>query len=317
MAFGGETNGKEVVQAFKDEVYGKTIIITGPSKGSIGAEAALSLAPASPKAIFLVGRNKGKIQPVVEEIKKVSPQIQAEFIEADLANNGSIRKAASTISAKASKIDIVLNAAGVMATRPYRASDDDIELQFAANHTGHYLLTQLLIDKLLASGHPRVVNLTSMGYTMAEVNFDDPNFQSGKTYDPWVAYGQAKTANILHAAGLTSKYKAKGLSAFAVHPGLILESGLLGNCGVDNPLFEDGYKLAVARNGGQELPQQTPRTLQQGCATLLLAALDPSLADKAPALMMECAVIPAQDYAISAANVDKLWDLSEKLTAVA
>ncbi|KAI9685124.1 MAG: putative secondary metabolism biosynthetic enzyme [Bathelium mastoideum] len=251
MAFGPTTDAKEVVEAFKDQVKGKTILITGPSKGSLGAEAAISLAPASPRAIFLVGRNESKIRPVIDEIGKANAGVKTYFVQADLANNDSVRNAAAEVSAKTEQVDYVLNVAGIMATRPYQASADGIEVQFAANHTGHFLLTQLLMSKLLAADHPRVVNMTSMGYTMAEVNFEDPNFQKGKTYDPWVAYAQSKTANILHAAGLTSRYQAKGLSAFAVHPGLVLESGLQNNCGVDMPLFMEGYKLAVERNGGK------------------------------------------------------------------
>lgn len=199
----------------------------------------------------MLGRNQAKIQPVIDQIATLSPGIQVDFVKTDLANNATIRSAAATIASKVKKVDILVNAAGIMATRPYAKSADGIETQFAANHIGHFLLTELLLEKLTAAGKARVVNLTSMGYEMAEVNFDDPNFENGKTYDPWVSYGQSKTANILHARGITEKHKAQGVLACAVHPGLIPESGLQSNSGVDMPLFMEGYKLAVARNDGE------------------------------------------------------------------
>ncbi|KAI8631270.1 putative short-chain dehydrogenase [Xylariaceae sp. FL1651] len=209
----------------------------------------------------------------------------------DLASNESVRHAAVKINAlpDLDHIDIVINAAGNMAVRTYQASADGFELQFAANHLGHFLLTKLILDKILAASAPTVVNLTSMGYELAECNFEDPNFNAGRVhgnaYDPWLAYSQAKTANILHVLGLYDKFGHKGLATFAVHPGYVSESQLECNNGVDTDLMIAGYKLAVARND-----------------------------DKSSTLLFEEKVHPSiKEYATNKQNAKKLWDLSEKL----
>ncbi|KAI1460253.1 putative short-chain dehydrogenase [Annulohypoxylon moriforme] len=314
-SFDRNTTGKEVVTAFSNNIQHKNVLITGSSHGSLGAEAAKTLA--SVNRLILAGRNESKIRPVLDEIRGINPAANVTFIQVDLASNDSVRRAAAEVNALPglSHLDIVINAAGNMAVRNYQTSADGVELQFAANHLGHFLLTNLIMNKILASPAPTVVNLTSMGYELNGCNFEDPNFQGGKTYNPWVSYAQAKTANILHAAGLRYKFGDRGLAAFAVHPGYVPDSQLQGNNGVDMNLMVEGYKLAIARNGGKELPPQTPRTLQEGCATILLAALDPTLREKSPALLLECKIYPdVKEYAISVENAEKLWALSEKLT---
>ncbi|KAI0195869.1 putative short-chain dehydrogenase [Astrocystis sublimbata] len=315
VSFTGNTTAQEVVTAFAKEIPTKTVLITGASQGSLGAEAAKSLASA--KYVILAGRNEAKIAPVLDEVRKLNPSGKTAFVQADLADNDSIRQAATKINGLPGldHIDIVINAAGNMAVRNFQPSADGFELQFAANHLGHFLLTKLILDKILASPAPTVVNLTSTGYELSEVLFDDVNFNDGKSYDPWVAYGQAKTANILHVVGLHGKYSSKNLASFAVHPGFVPESQLLATNGVDQDLMIEGYKLSVARNNGNDIPPPTPRSLQEGSATLLLAALDPSLRGKSPTLLFEGQVHPdIKAYALDKQGAEKLWELSNKLT---
>jgi NAD(P)-dependent dehydrogenase (short-subunit alcohol dehydrogenase family) len=154
-----------------------TVLITGCSAGSLGAEAAKHLAPA--KHLILVGRNETKITPVIEEIRALNPDGKTTFVQADLANNESVRQAAAKITSLVGLdyINIVINAAGIMAVRNYTTSTDGIELQFAANHLGHFLLTKLILPKVLAAPTPTVVNLTSTGYELGEVKFEDINFE--------------------------------------------------------------------------------------------------------------------------------------------
>ncbi|KAI0179447.1 putative short-chain dehydrogenase [Hypoxylon sp. FL1284] len=318
-SFNGNTTGKEIVEAFASTVKGKRILVTGPSEGSLGAESAKELASASPKLLILVGRSEAKIAPVISEIQQRYPSVKVEFVQADFASNESVRRAGAKINSLPGldHIDIVYNVAGVMAVRTFQTSVEGNELQLCANYLGHFLLTKLILDKILAAPAPVVVNVTSMGYELGEVNYEDPNFNGGRTYNPWLAYAQAKTANILHAAGLRYKYGSQGLAAFAVHPGYIPDSKLQANNGVDMDLMIEGYKLAVERNGGKDVPPQTARTLQEGCATVLLAGLDSSLRVKSPALLLECNIYPGvKDYAISREEAEKLWALGEKLTSV-
>ncbi|KAI1127804.1 putative short-chain dehydrogenase [Nemania abortiva] len=315
-AFNGNTIGQEVVTAFASDIATKAILITGASKGSLGAESARQLASA--KYLILAGRNEAKIKPVIDEIRSLNPRGKTAFIQVDLASNESVRRAAADINAlpDLDQLDIVINAAGNMALRTYQTSADGVELQFAANHLGHFLLTKLILNKILLAPSPTIVNLTSTGYELGECNLEDPSFNNGAMYNPWLAYAQAKTANILHVVGLHEKYGDKGLAAFAVHPGYVPESQLQTTNGVDMDLMMEGYKLSVARNGGKDVPPQEVRTLQEGCAAILLAALDAGLRGKCPALLFEGKVYAGvKEYAISKQNAKKLWDLSDKLTS--
>ncbi|KAF4633485.1 hypothetical protein G7Y89_g4628 [Cudoniella acicularis] len=276
--FNVDTIGVEVVNAFPDQVSGKTTLITGPSGGGIGAECALTLARANPHCLILAGRSPSKAAPVIEKIHEINSAIQVVFIELDMLDNQSIREAMTKIKSTTHKIDILINNAGVMAVRNYAVSKDGVESQFAACYLGHFLLTNLLLKEgLLGRNGDTIVNVGSLGYQLAEVNLDDPNFQNGKTYNPWKAYGQAKTAQTLFNVLLAKKLEGKGVAVLIVQPGVTLESKLLANSGVDNELFADAYKLAIERNDGKPLPPQIMASLQQCAGVVLLAALDPAL----------------------------------------
>lgn len=174
-SFSRTSTGKEVVSAFEDQVRGKTIVITGASKGGLGAETALSLATANPAQIILAGRTESKITPVIEEIVSVNPAIRAQFVKLDLSDQKSIHETAVEILGLVDKIDILLNNAGIMAVENFETTKDGIESHFGANHIGHFLLTNLLLGKLAKGG--RVVNVTSMGYEASGIRWDDWNFQ--------------------------------------------------------------------------------------------------------------------------------------------
>ena len=151
------------------------VLVTGASKGSLGAEVVLSLAAAKPTHFILVGRNQSKLDPVIAEIKSIDSSITTTFISADMLDNSSIRKAGSEINALDATIDSVIFSAGVMAVRNYEPSKDGVETQFAANYVGHFLLANLILEKLAKTS--TFVTVTSSGYEMAEVSFDDYNFQ--------------------------------------------------------------------------------------------------------------------------------------------
>lgn len=117
------------------------------------------------------------MEPVIETIRKINPKISTTFVQLDLTNLASVRKAAETIKSSVVNIDILINNAGIMAVKEYSKSADGYELQFASNHLGHFLLTNLLAEKLFATENgARVVSLTSEGYTVECFRFDDWNF---------------------------------------------------------------------------------------------------------------------------------------------
>ena len=134
----------------------------------------LALATANPKHIVLAGRTESKITPVLEQVTELNPKIKTQFVKVELGNLPSIRETAKEISASVDKIDILINNAGVMAVEKYEKTDDGIESQFGFNHVGPFLLTNLLVPKLEKGS--RVVNVTSTGYELSGVRFDDWNF---------------------------------------------------------------------------------------------------------------------------------------------
>lgn len=172
--FSNTTTGKDVIKAFASEVEGKVIVITGGSRGGLGAETAISLAAANPGRIILTGRNQGKVTPVIEQMKQLNSSIAIQFISLELGDQHSVRKAAAEINASVSRIDILINNAATMAIEEYTKTVDGIESQFGSNHIGPFLLTNLLADRL--GEDSRVVNVTSLAYEASGIRFDDWNF---------------------------------------------------------------------------------------------------------------------------------------------
>lgn len=199
-----------------------TVVITGPTAGGLGAQTAIFLAKGKPAEILLLGRTGAKSTSVIEEIKSISPSTSVKFVQVDLTRFDSIRKAADSINSSVHKIDVLINNAGIMGVKDYTVTPEGLESQFGANHIGHFLLTNLIMSKIESAGQgSRIVNLTSNGHQMHEMRFDDYNFENGKIYDRWLAYGQSKTANILFTVGLAMRLSSKGILSFAVHPGAI------------------------------------------------------------------------------------------------
>jgi NAD(P)-dependent dehydrogenase (short-subunit alcohol dehydrogenase family) len=154
-----------------------SVVITGPGVGGIGAETAISIAAAEPSLIILAGRTESKITPVISEIQSKHPSVSIKFVSLDLASQASVRAAAATINSLVDRIDILINNGAIMVC-PYSKSVDGIELQFATNYVGHFLLTNLLIGKILKAGPgARVVSVSSSAHRSGVIRFDDINFE--------------------------------------------------------------------------------------------------------------------------------------------
>lgn len=158
----------------------RLVVITGPSVGSLGAEAALALAATNPTAIYLLGRTASRITPIITKMREKSPPTTVEFVQLDTADNASVRACAEklkTLLAASSNGEIhgLLNSAGILATKEFKLSKDGVEGQFATNHLGHFLLTHLLKEEIL-KGKGVVLQVSSGGFAMSDSNFDDANF---------------------------------------------------------------------------------------------------------------------------------------------
>lgn len=170
------TTTDELVSDYASLIRGKVILTTGVSSGSLGGHFVQSLAKAEPSCLILAARNKDRLAKVESEIKESQPNVDVRTVTIDLQSFKSVRDAAAQINAwDLPVIDVLVNNAGIMAVE-YGTSPDGFENQFATNHLGPFLFTNLLMPKLLASKAPRVVVVSSDGHRLGPIRFDDYNF---------------------------------------------------------------------------------------------------------------------------------------------
>ncbi|EMD90655.1 hypothetical protein COCC4DRAFT_47329 [Bipolaris maydis ATCC 48331] len=322
-----ETGGLEVSKAFADQIRGKKVLITGVSPESIGSSIALSIASQAPALLILASRTESKLEQVRKAVQDAYPGTATKIVVLDLMSQDSIRKAAKHVSELTDRLDLIINNAGLV-TKTRRKTVEGIEAQFGANHIGHFLFTTLLVPQLLKSaassipGATRVVNVSSLGHRLSAIRFSDynleksneelpeeerytPSFpafakiQGSNGYQGFAAYGQSKTANILFSVSINKKLGGKGIRSYAVHPGTIWTN--------------------ISRDLGSEeiaaVEKASPfsKNLDQGAATVLVAALDPALNEEKGIFLDDCQMIEAMPHATDPDQAEKLWDLSEKL----
>jgi len=213
-----ETTSDEAAGSLKDQISGKTILITGASPKSLGADASRAIASQKPGLLILAGRNRQGSEETKSAILKSVPHANIRLLDLDLGSQSSIKQAAAEVSSYSENIDVLINNAGVMAT-PFDKTPEGIELQFGTNHIGHFLFTNLILKKINDGG--RIVNVTSKGYELSGVRYDDHNFEK-EPYNKWTAYGQSKTANILFSRSIARKLSNRGITSYSLHPGTIL-----------------------------------------------------------------------------------------------
>jgi protochlorophyllide reductase len=199
------------------DLIGQIALVTGANSG-LGLESARALL-ANGATVVLACRSLAKAeqarQVLVAAGSAGSPDDRIELLELDLADLQSVARAADQVAARHSRLDVLLNNAGVMAP-PRTLTRQGFELQFGVNHLGHFALTQRLLPLLLASASPRVVQVTSGAQYFGQLDFED--LQGERRYDRWKAYGQSKLANVVFAQELQRRYPQ--LRSAAAHPGL-------------------------------------------------------------------------------------------------
>ena len=195
---------------------GKTVIITGANAG-IGKETAVDLARRNARVIMAC-RSVEKGEKAAVEVRKRSGSDDVVFMQLDLASLTSVRQFAAKVLEEEPRLDILINNAGVMAC-PYTKTEDGFEMQFGVNHLAHFLLTNLLLDRLKEAPSARIVNVSSRGYTFGKINFKD--LGSEQSYKPWGAYGQSKLANILFTCALAKRLEGTSVTTNVLHPGMV------------------------------------------------------------------------------------------------
>ncbi|HEX8857266.1 MAG TPA: SDR family NAD(P)-dependent oxidoreductase [Thermoleophilaceae bacterium] len=307
--FGFESTAAEVVAGI--DLDGKRAIVTGGSSG-IGVETARTLASAGAE-VTITGRNLDAGANVVADIRATTANPAVDLQALDLADQASVAAFADSWSGP---LHILVNNAGIMAVPELQRTKEGWELQFATNHLGHFALAVRLHDALAEAGNARIVSLSSRGHHYSPVVFEDINFES-RPYDPWLAYGQSKTANVLFAVEAARRWAGDGITANAVHPG--------------------GIHTNLMRYMDPETVENTVnnfrrglKTPEQGAATSVLVATSLQLEGIGGRYFEDCneAVVVEPGgpddrragvvtYALDPDNASRLWRVSEDLIAAA
>lgn len=293
------------------DLAGHQVVVTGASTG-LGEETTRALA-AHGASVTMAVRDLDRGAAAAERIRATVPHAQLELMQLDLASLASVRSFADTYLATHPTTDVLINNAGLMAC-PFGTTVDGFELQFGTNHLGHFLLGVLLAPTL-----GRLVSLSSRGHSFADVDLDDWNFER-TPYEPFVAYGRAKTANALFAVGFQQRHGDRGVLALSVHPGGIHTE--LGRHMTRETI--DSLMQRISTAGAAPFAW---KTIPQGAATSVWAATSADLLGHGGAYLEDCSVAEVSDdeapnsgvrpYAIDPVRADALWTLSERLVGLA
>jgi len=310
--FGAESTAAEVAEGI--DLSGRRAIVTGAASG-IGVETARALAGTGAEVTLAV-RDAEAGERVAADITATTGNTKVRVARLDLADHESIAK---FVAGWDGPLHVLVNNAGVMAIPELRLTPEGWETQFATNHLGHFALATGLHAALAADGAARIVSVSSSAHRRSPVVFDDIHFAS-RPYDPWLAYGQSKTANVLFAVGATARWAGDGITANALMPG-----GIVTNLQRHLDL-ETRTNFGLIGADGETRSPEGWKTPEQGAATSVLLATSPLLEGIGGRYFEDCAeAIPATGddpgwhglapYALDPADADRLWEESLRLLA--
>jgi NAD(P)-dependent dehydrogenase (short-subunit alcohol dehydrogenase family) len=315
--FGATSTTDDVLEGIN--LQGKRILVTGVSAG-LGVETARALA-AHGAQVTGAARDLGKAEAATAEVRRGAANGGSfELVALDLADLKSVRACADELKTRGEPFDIVIANAGVMAT-PFGHTADGFETQFGTNHLGHFVLVNRIASLIRAGG--RLINLASSGHRFSNIDLDDPNFER-TPYEPFVAYGRSKTANILFAVAFDRRHRERGVRAAAVHPGVI-RTELARHMDLETmqTILEQMTRELAAEGKG---PFQF-KTIPQGAATSVWAGVVAPADEIGGRYCENCHVgriLPddvvvsrisegVRGYALDPANAEALWKKSEEL----
>ncbi|KAI4340091.1 hypothetical protein MLD38_024961 [Melastoma candidum] len=300
--FGSASTAEQVTQGI--DASNLTAIVTGGASG-IGRETARVLALRKAHVV-IAARNMDAANEARQLILEENEDARVDVLQLDLCSMKSIKAFVENFNALHLPLNILINNAGIMFC-PHQLSEDGIEVQFATNHIGHFLLTNLLLDKMKSTAKEtgiegRIVNLSSIAhlYTYEDgIRFDMINDRD--SYSDKKAYGQSKLANILHANELSRWLKAEGanITVNSVHPGLIMTNLMKHSLLLMRILHMFSYLLW--------------KNIPQGAATTCYVALHPSLKGVTGRYFLDCNEMEPSAFAKDEKLAKKLWAFSQKL----
>ncbi len=274
----------------------KTIVISGITSG-IGNFTARDLAARGARLV-LIARNKERAQTVVEEIKKETGNNNIDLFIADLSVIKETRAIGKKISEKYPVIDILINCAGLIFPRRYE-SEEGIEMTFALNHLGYFVLTHSLLKSLKAAPAARIINVASEAQRGAKLHFEDLNLKEG--YSAFKAYGQSKLANIMFTYELARRLDDSHVTVNAVHPGVVKS-----RFGRD---FQGIWRLLFA------LFKPFMRNVEKGSETVIWLATSPEVEGISGKYFSDKKEIRSIDISYDEQAAKRLWKVSEEMTS--
>jgi NAD(P)-dependent dehydrogenase (short-subunit alcohol dehydrogenase family) len=299
--FGAESTAAEVVAGV--DLSERRAVVTGAASG-IGIETARALAGAGAEVTLAV-RNLNAGNETAKDITATTGNDRVLVAYVDLADQGSV---SAFVAGWRGPLHLLINNAGVMAS-PEMRTPQGWEMQFATNHLGHFALATGLHDALASAHGARIVSVSSTAHLRSPVVFDDIHFRE-RAYDPWLAYGQSKTANILFAVEASQQWAGDGITANSLTPG-----GIRTN--LQRHVSEEELDRMRAQAGAGGGPSW--KSVEQGAATSVFVATSPLLDGVGGGYFEDCAEAGLNepgtrrgvaDYAIDPANAARLWDVS-------
>jgi retinol dehydrogenase-14 len=256
------------------DIRGKTVLVTGGT-GGIGLEAAVQLAQRGAD-VSIVGRDRGRTEAAAATIAKRGGVPEVAWFLCDFASQAAIRQLADEVRARHARLHVLLNNAGGV-HKARRLTEDGIEMTFAVNHLGYFLLTRLLQDRIVESAPARVVTVASVAHRQGTLDFEDLGF--GRGYGIMRAYARSKLANVLFASELARRLTGTGVTSNSLHPGSVSTNIWSGAPAWAKPmifLFMRPFFLSVEEGGARlvqlaaapELERVTGKYFEKGAAVL-------------------------------------------------
>ena len=271
----------------------KTTVITGATSG-IGKETALALAKRD-HTIYLLVRNTVKGDQLKHDIISQTGNKNIHVVKCDLSDLQSVREAGEVLKSGLFAVNVLINnAGGIFGKR--EVTKDGFEMTYQTNHLGHFLLTQSILP-LLEKGHARIINVSSEGHKMGKADFDDLQWET-RPYSAMKAYGMAKLFNIYFTKTLAEKYADKGISSFALHPGVVKTSFGAEVGGLSRVLLSLASPFMISA--------------EQGAQTSIYLATEPGVDAKSCQYFIKNKMAKSSVLAWSEANRNQLWDVSMK-----
>lgn len=278
-----------------NSMHGKVCMVTGAASG-IGAVTAQALAQQG-ASVILVDRSATKGVIIVDQIKRQTGNSALEFMRVDLSSQKEIRQLAQQFTSRYRRLDVLVNNAGAMFGER-QESVDGIELTFALNYLGYFLLTNLLLDTLKAGAPARIINTASRSHARARINFDD--LESRTNYKGLSAYAHSKLAIVLFTYELARRLEGTGVTVNALHPGVVATNFAMKGGGIMGLIVRLFRPFFIGP--------------EQGAQTGIYLATSPEVAGVTGKYFVKCKAVPSSPASYDTAMASRLWVVSEKYT---